>query len=135
MEKNPRALSSLGSVFNKNGLPPRREEWQWAMRSVPSLWHPRAPLPPPHSGTGLESFKSESWKTRARNVLGAAPPPPWDSHRSRGNMGLPIVSLFPYRRNNNSVKSISPAIKHFTNPPSSIILRIIKIQYNSQFMI
>lgn len=35
----------LGSVFNKNGLLPRREEWQWAMRSVPSLWHPRVPLP------------------------------------------------------------------------------------------
>lgn len=63
--KSPRAICD-GSVFNKNGLPPRREEWQWAMRSVPSLWHPLPSLP--RHSTGLESYKSESRKTCSKAI-------------------------------------------------------------------
>ncbi|CAH0722749.1 unnamed protein product, partial [Brenthis ino] len=63
--KSPRAICD-GSVFNKNGLPPRREEWQWAMRSVPSLWYPLPSLP--RHSTGLESYKSESRKTHSKAI-------------------------------------------------------------------
>ncbi|GBP22962.1 hypothetical protein EVAR_95363_1 [Eumeta japonica] len=61
-------------LFIGNGLPPRRrEEWQWAMSSVPSLWS--APRPPrraarrPGARTGLESFKSRIVEITQRRRL------------------------------------------------------------------
>lgn len=48
-------------ILIKNGLPPRREEWQWASNEVGtlSLVEPARPsLPAASLGTGLESFKS-----------------------------------------------------------------------------
>ncbi|KAL4715238.1 hypothetical protein ACJJTC_007820 [Scirpophaga incertulas] len=41
-EREIRARSDSEVFFNKNGLLSRREEWQWAMRSVPSLSGTRA---------------------------------------------------------------------------------------------
>lgn len=70
--KNPRTvmLAGVGSIFNKNGLPPRREEWQWAMRSVPSLWL-RAPLPAAHRHHRVRKFQQRIVENTQREVLPA----------------------------------------------------------------
>lgn len=61
-------LAGVGSIFNKNGLPPRREEWQWAMRSVPSLWL-RAPLPAAHRHHRVRKFQQRIVENTQREVL------------------------------------------------------------------
>lgn len=63
-------LAGVGSIFNKNGLPPRREEWQWAMRSVPSLWL-RAPLPAAHRHHRVRKFQQRIVENTQREVLPA----------------------------------------------------------------
>lgn len=63
-------LAGVGSIFNKNGLPPRREEWQWAMRSVPSLWL-RAPLPAAHRHHRVRKFQQWIVENTQREVLPA----------------------------------------------------------------
>lgn len=63
-------LAGVGSIFNKNGLPPRREEWQWAMRSVPSLWL-RAPLPAAHRHHRVRKFQQRIVVNTQREVLPA----------------------------------------------------------------
>lgn len=61
-------LAEVGSIFNKNGLPPRREEWQWAMRSVPSLWL-RTPLPAAHRHHRVRKFQQRIVENTQREVL------------------------------------------------------------------